>query len=274
MKNILVGALLLAPVFVQAQSMEAVRASGADMFMSSPRELISSLQVAPQNSEPVLQPALIPAPFRSSAALGAVLVKFNLAAQLDRNLHVTNYKFGSRPLDLGLATDSGFKKFFFAFTDRTATTLGPIGDLNQLRGNGVNIRIDGSTVYNFVVNINIFNPVRGSTLKMTPVSGTSGPDQSVKTGALLDAVRARAALMNLGGEEYWVFYGRDALPAGGGFANTRSFLFIHMNGLSSKAWPLAEASLKPGAPAVVDLGGAKIAVTLTTAGELQINAAN
>jgi hypothetical protein len=274
MKIFLVGAVILAPIFVNAQSMEAVLSRGADSFVSSPHDVMTSLQAAPQNSEPVLQPALIPSPFRSSAALGAVLVKFDLSSQLDKNLHVTNDKFGSRPLDLGLATDSAFKKFFFTFTDRTATTLGAIGDLGQLRGNGVNIRIDGSTVYNFVVNINIFNPIRGSTLNMTPVSGTNGPDQSVKTGALLDAVRARAALMTLGGEEYWVFYGRDALPDGSGFAPTRSFLFVHLNGLSSKAWPLAESALKPGVPAVVDLGGAKVAATLTASGELQLNAAN
>ena len=138
----------------------------------------------------------------------------------------------------------------------------------------MDVRIDASTVYNFKVSINIFNPVRGSTLEMTPTAGTSGPDQSIKTGPLLDAVRARATLMTLNGEEYWIFYGRDALPEGGGFATTRSFLFVHMNGLSSKAWPLAEASLKPNAAAVVDLGGAKISVTLTSSGELVVNAAN
>ena len=274
MRSISICAFLLAPMIVRAQSMEAVLSRGADSFISSPHEVIAALQVAPQNQEPVLQPPLKPLPFRSSAALGDVLARINLASQLDKNLHVTNYKFGSRPLDLGVATDAAFKKFFFTFTDKAATVLGAIGDLNQLRGNGVNIRIDAATVYNFVVNINIFNPVRGSTLNMTPVSGTVGPDQSLKTGALLDAVRARAALMTLGGQEYWIFYGRDVLADGSGFAPTRTFLFVHMNGLSSKAWPLAEGALKTDSAAIVDLGGAKIAVTRTAAGELLVNAAN
>ena len=149
----------------------------------------------------------------------------------------------------------------------------PVGDLNQLRGNGVDARIDGSTVYNFRVQINIFNPVRGSTLAMTPAEGTRGDSHSLKTGALLDAVRARATLMTLNGSEYWIFYGRDA-AASGGFAKTRSFLFVHMDGLSSKAWPLAESALTPNASSVVDLGGEKIAVTLSSAGELIVRAAN
>lgn len=274
MKNALLSLVLLIPAAASAQSLESLRAGAADGFAAAPLLVRPALQAAAANPEPVLQPALKPFPFRSAAALGAPLARLNLAAQLDRNLHVTNYKFGARPLDLGVATDAGFKKFFFAFTDRAGTTLGPIGDLNQLRGNGVDIRIDAATAYNFKVSISIFSPVRGSTLHMTPTAGTSGPEQSVKTGAVLDAVRARAVLMTLGGEEYWIFYGRDALPQGGGFAPTKSFLFVHMNGLSSKAWPLAEAALTPDAPAVVDLGGAKIAVTRTSGGELAVNAAN
>jgi hypothetical protein len=275
MKNLLLCAVLLAPAAAAAESLESLRAGAADAFAQAPALVRPTLQAAAfQDQEPVLQPPLKPSPFRPSVAPGAVLARVNLASQLDRNLRVLNYKFGARPLDFGVATDSAFKKFFFTFSDRAGTTLGPIGDLNQLRGDGVDVRIDAATVYNFKVSINIFSPVRGSTLHMTATAGTSGDNHDEKTGAVLDAVRARATLMTLNGDEYWIFYGRDALPDGGGFAPTRSFLFVHMNGLSSKAWPLAEDSLKPDAAAVVDLGGTKISVTRASSGELIVNAAN
>lgn len=270
MKTALLCAALLLPAAAGAQSLEALRAGAAQSFTLAPSLVRPALQPAP--SEPVLQPALKPSPFRPSRALGPALARVDLAAQLDRNLHVRNDRFGARALDLGVATDAGFKKFFFAFSDAAGTVLAPIGNLSQLRGSGVDARIDANTVYNFKVSINIFNPVRGSTLRMTPAAGTSGPDHSVKTGDLLDAVRARAVLMSLRGEEYWIFYGRDAL-ASGGFGTTRSFLFVRMNGLSSKAWPLAESALTPGAPSVVDLGGVKVALTLTS-GALSVEAAN
>jgi len=274
MKNLIACAVLLFPAAAGAESLEALRAGAAEGFAQSPALIRARFEAAAAAPEPVLQPALRPRPFQAARTLGSVAARVNLAAQLDRNLHVASYRFGARPRDLGLATDAGFKRFFFTFAESGGTALAPIGSVNDLRGNGVNARVDAATVYNFKVNINIFSPVRGSTLAMSPVAGTAGPAQSVKTGALLDAVRARAALMTLGGEEYWIFYGRDALPGGGGFAPTRSFLFVHMNGLSSKAWPLAEGALTPDAPSVVDLGGVRIAVTRTAAGELVVNSAN
>lgn len=271
--SILVAALL-APVAASAQTLETLSAGAETRFVQSPGSVRAALSAPVTDGGPVLQPALIPSPFRSARAAGAPLATLDLAAVLDRNLHVTNYKFGARPLDLGVATDAGFKSFFLTFTDRAGTVLGPLGDLNRLRGDGVPVRIDASTVYNFRVSINIFSPVRGSTLHMDPVQGTVGPSHDLSTGSLLDAIRARATLMTLGGEEYWIFYGRDALAGGGGFAATRSFLFVHMNGLSSKAWPLAEGALKVGTPAVVNLGAEKASVLLTADGKLLVSAAD
>lgn len=273
MRGLLAAALLL-PAAASAQSPESARAAAAESFAQSPALVRRAVESAGAAQEPVLQPALRPLPFRATGAPGAVLARVKLADQLDRNLRVANYKFGSRALDLGVATDAGFKSFFFTFSDRGAAVLGAIGDLNRLRGEGVNIRVDAATVYRFLVSINIFNPIRGSTLDMSPVQGTAGPAHSLKTGALLDAVRARAALMNYGGREYWIFYGRDALADGSGFAPTRSLLFVLLNGLSSKAWPLAESALRAGGPSVVDLGGAKVALTRTAEGELVVTAAN
>lgn len=263
-------ALLPASAFAAPETASA----GAERaFASAPLELRTALQPqAPR--EPFWQAPLKPSAFRAAGAPGALLASVDLSGQLDRNLRVANYKLGARPLDLGVATDAGFKDFYLTFSDRAGTVLGPLGDLNRLRGDGVDLRIDAATVYNFRLSINIFSPVRGSTLVMTPAAGTSGNEQDVKTGPLLDAVRARAALMTLGGREYWIFYGRDVLPGGGGFADTRSFLFVRMDGLSSKAWPLAESALRADVPGVVDLGGARAAVTRTSAGRLEVRAAD
>lgn len=273
MNRLLALAVLLVPAAAssEAVSSEARRSAAADAFAGAPAALRAALAPAP--SEPVLQPALKPVPTPPARAYGAPLATVDLAGVLDRNLHVTNYRFGARALDLGVATDAGFKSFFLSFSDPAGTALTPLGDLNRLRGDGVDARIDASTVYNFRVSISIFNPVRGSTLRMNPTQGTAGPAHDLKTGALLDAVRARATVLNARGNEYWMFYGRDAL-ASGGFAPTRSYLFVHMDGLSSKAWPLADAALKPGVPAQVDLGGTKLSLLKSADGKLTVSAAD
>jgi hypothetical protein len=270
MIRLLLAAAVLTPAAASAQTF--VPGAAERGFAASDAALHAALEPAP---EPILQPALKPGAFRGAAALGPALGTVDLAAQLDKNFFVLNERFGARALDLGVATDAGFKKFYLTFTDKArATALGPVGNLNDLRGPGVNMRLDAATVYNFKVKINIFSPTRGSTLQMTPVQGTSGPQNDVKTGAVLDAIAARSTRVTIGGQEFWFFYGRDVLPDGSGFADTRSFLIVHEAGLSSKAWPLAESALKPGSASVVDLGGTKAALTLTTAGTLLVNAAN
>jgi hypothetical protein len=273
MIRLLLAAALLTPAAALAQSFSPETAAAAAERGLSGLDVRAAL--APEANEPVLQPALTPSPFRSSAKLGAELGRVDLAGQLDKNFYVLNERLGARAWDLGVATDAGFKKYFLTFTDKArATRLGAVGSLSDLRGPGVDIRVDAATVYNFKVKINIFSPTRGSTLLMTPAQGAAGPEASVKTGAVLDAVAARATRVSISGEEYWFFYGRDALPDGSGFAATRSFLIVRENGLSSKAWPLAEAALKPGAASVVDLGGVKAALTRTSDGALIVNAAD
>lgn len=270
MRNVLlVAALAAAASPVRAGGIESLRGFAERSFLQAPL-VVQPAQTPP---EPILQPPLRPAPMRPSAAPGAELGRVNLAAQLDRNLLVLNRVFGARALDMGVATDAAFSKFYLTFSDAKSTVLGALGDLNQLRGNGVNIRIDAGTVYNFRVKANIFNPARGSTFKMSPAAGTGGPAHDMKTGALLDAAKARAALFSANNQEFWVFYGRQVLPDGSGFAEARSFLFVHEAGLSSKAWPLAESALTVGSPAVVDLGGTRVSLTRTAEGFLVVRAA-
>lgn len=262
-----VAAGLLAST-VSAQSLEALRLSAdAALLQALPQACNPSLQ-KPQ--EPVLQAPLEPKRMTRLEAPGAVVARASLPAIVENSRHVLTRTFGARPLDLGVATDAAFKSYFLTFSDPKTTTLAALGDLNRLRGEGVNARIDAATVYNFKVSINIFSPVRGSTLKMTPAQGTRGPQNDVKTGALLDAIRAKSVVFKVRGQELWLLYGADAKPDASGFENTRSLLFIKEDGLSSKAWPLAESKLPVDAAVAVDLGGLKLTLTRAASGELVI----
>jgi hypothetical protein len=260
------AAVLASPA--AAQSLEALRVSADAALLQALPQAVHPDLAKPQ--EPILQPALNPRPMRPAEAPGAVVGRASLAAIALNSRHLMTRTFGARALDLGVATDAAFKSYFLTFTAGSATTLAALGDLNRLRGAGVDARIDASTVYNFKVSINIFSPVRGSTLKMTPAQGTRGPQNDVKTGALLDAIRAKSLVFKAHGQELWMFYGADAKPDASGFADTSSFLFIKEDGLSSKAWPLADSKLPHDSSASVDLGGITLNLTRTGAGEIII----
>lgn len=258
--------LLLAPPS-SAQAPEALRALGAESFRAATRP------VAPEPPrEPVLQPPLVPLPFRPAVRLKEV-GRVNLAAQLDKQRALLARQLGAAPRDVGVASDAGLKTYYLTFTPAGQpgpVALAPLGDLDRLRGSGVDARVDADTVYNFKVSVNIFSPTRKSTLHIKPAQGTRGPGHETKTGTVLDAVKARAAVFRAGGKEFWLHYGTDVKDDGSGFADTRSFLIIQENGLSSKAWPLAESALSPDRAGTVDLGGTRVTFTRTSGGELVI----
>lgn len=257
--------LLAAPA---AAGPEALRLEAAASFR---RSWLGEAQDPSGPSEPVLQPPLRPAPL-AHGPRAATVARVDLAAQLDRQRRVLARQLGSRPWDIGVAADAGLRSYFLAFTEpgSQATVLAPVGELDRLRGAGVDARLDASTVYNFKVSVNLLNPTRGSTLRLRPALGTHGPQHDVRTGALLDAVKARAAVFRAKGKEYWLHYGTDAKPDGSGFADTRSFLFIHESGLNSKAWPLAEARVPVAAAVSVDLEGTRLTLQRTAGGELLV----
>lgn len=267
---IILPALLAAAVAgsASAQSLEALRLSAdAALISALPGAIHPDLQ---EPLEPVLQEPLKPLPMRPSGVSGPVVGTAVLAKLKSANRRVTTRQFGARTLDLGIVSDASFKNKYFTFSDAKATALAPLGDMNRLRGNGVDARVDARTVYNFKVSVNIFSPVRGSTLKMTPVQGTAGPKHEMKTGALLDAIKAKSFIFKAKGVELLLSYDSDVLPDGSGFAGTNSFLFTKEDGLSSKAWPLAESKLPLDTAAAVDLGGIKLTLTRTSAGALVI----
>ncbi|MDP3542872.1 MAG: hypothetical protein Q8T11_10455 [Elusimicrobiota bacterium] len=263
-------ALLTAAVAgsASAQSLESLRFSAdAALIQAFPGAIHPDLQ---KELEPVLQEPLKPLLLSPSRAPGPVVGTAVLSTLKSANRRVTARQFGARTLDLGIASDASFQNKYFTFSDAKATALAPLGDMNRLRGDGIDARVDAKTVYNFKVSVNIFSPVRGSTLKMTPVQGTAGPKHEMKTGALLDAIKAKSFVFKAKGVELLLSYDSDVLPDGSGFAGTNSFLFTKEDGLSSKAWPLAESKLPLDTSAVVDLGGIKLTLTRTSAGALVI----
>lgn len=271
MNKTLAALAVLLPAASFAQSLDALRAGADAAFHAAPASVVHP-DLA-RRREPVLQEPLKPAPLHPSLAPGKELGRANLTALYAANRRLMSKTFGARALDLGGMTDAAFSKYYLTFTDAKGTILAPLGDLNRLRGDGIDLRIDAATVYNFKISVNIFSPARGSKLKMTPTQGTRGPSHEVKTGAVLDAVKARSFVFHAGGGEFWLLYDQDVLPDGSGLADTRSLLFIHEDGLSSKAWPLAESALTAGAPALVNLGGTKIYLTRTADAKLIVNEA-
>lgn len=199
-------------------------------------------------------------PILKDKALGSELARIALASQLDRHRALLRLKFGERDWDVSIAGDAGFSRYYLTLRDGADLRLAPLGDLNRLRNEGVDISVAPGVVYNFKLSVNLFSPVRGSTMQIRPAQGTRGPSHAIKTGVLLDAVKDRAAVFTADGKEYWALYGSDVDPATGGWAATRSFLFVHMDGLSSKAWPMAEAALTPNQPYRAEL---KSTVALT-----------
>lgn len=265
--------LLLAAIPAFAGVSETLQQGAAASFRAA-----ASPAPAPQApQEPVLQPALQPRPFRPAAGRAKELARVSLASQLDKQRALLARQLGAAATDIGVAADAGLKTYYLTFTPAgrpAPVTLGALGDLNRLRGSGIDVRVDASTVYNFKVSINIFSPVRGSTLNIKPVQGTRGPAHDVKTGTVLDAVKARSTVFRAGGKEFWLHFGTDVKADGTGFADTRSFLIVHEDGLSSKAWPLAESALPADTATSVDLGGTKLALTRTSSGVLIIGDAS
>lgn len=196
---------------------------------------------------------------------------FKLAERLDIHRALINRQLGALAWDLSMASDSQFKVQYLTLSRPPTLLLKRIDDLNRLRGEGVVVSIDAQTHYRAKVSISIFNPVRGSTLNLDPVNGTRGPSHKIKTGELLDRVKANSYVFKANGKEFWLLYGTDVDPKTDQLAGTRSLVFVHEAGLDSKAWPIAESQLAPDAAVGVDLGGTKIALTRGSDGILRIH---
>lgn len=287
-----VAALALTAAVAWAGSPEDLRASGERSFGGLIPVLDPGMDVpdlppgAPVSPEPVdptdppldperpIEPVLRrPRLEAFPQAAGPLLGVMPLPERLDSHRDLLPLRLGANDWDVSIAADSKFDVQYLTFRRGETLVLHRIKDLNELRGDGVVVRIDERTAYRFKVSINIFSPVRGSTLNITPEAGTQGPKHALKTGAVLDAVKREAFVFKAEGKEYWTLFGTDVDPATDRLAQTRSLLIINEAGMSSKAWPIAEAALPVGAPTAVSLENTKLVMTRGADGRLSINAA-
>lgn len=207
------------------------------------------------------------------ALQGPLLGSFVLAERLDGHRDVLTKQLGGIVYDIALANDPSFKIQYFSFRSGGQLLFKRIESLQKLRTEGIILTIDPKTTYKFKITPNIFDPVRGSSFTMDPVSPTQGPAHNLTTGELLDRIKAKSFLFRAGKKEYQVLYGTDVDPETEKLANTRSFLFTLEAGMNSKGWPIAEAALPLDRPTQVALDQTRIVLTRTSSGKLLINAA-
>ncbi len=288
----LVAAAVLAVSAAASDNPEAIRAAGERSFgglipvvdpgMETP-ELPNGVAVNPEPIDPT-DPPMDPAtpvenPLRRPRieafpqAVGPLLGVMPLPERLDSHRDLLPLRLGAADWNVSIAADSKFDAQYLSFQRGETLILRRLKDLNELRGDGIVVKIDDKTTYRFKVSINIFSPVRGSTLNITPEAGTQGPKHALKTGAVLDAVKREAFVFKTEGKEYWALFGTDVDPATDRLAQTRSLLFINENGLSSKAWPVAETALPEGAPTAVSLENTKLVMVRGADGRLTIHGA-
>jgi hypothetical protein len=259
-------------------SLESTSRAGEQVFFTMPH--INPLKLAPRAAPQAQEPAvelfkvLDPKPRRAGQAqkLGEVVGQVDLKTLLDHHRDLLKaHQLGRKPYDISVAGDPGFKNYFLTFQQASGLLIAPLGDLNRLRGEGIDVTVEPGVVYNFHASINIFNPVRGSTLEIHPTKGTQGPRHDVNTGSLLDMVKAKSYVFSADDNEYWVLHGTDVDPKTNKLTDTRSFLFIHEAGMSTKAWPVEESSLPVGQAVNVTFGDAQLTLTRSAAGLLTIS---
>lgn len=289
---LLLAALLTAPHPALAQTLEAASADAERSFGGlipvvdpevgapelPPGAVVGAEPADPRDppltpntpvENPIRRPRLEAFPQVSGPLLGVM----PLPQHLDAHRDLLRLRLGASDWDVSVAADPKFSVQYLTFRQGDVLKLHRLKDLNELRGDGVVVRVDERTAYRFKVSINIFSPVRGSTLNITPEAGTQGPSHKMKTGAVLDAVKRESFVFKANGKEYWTLFGTDVDPATDRLSDTRSLLLINENGLSSKAWPVAETALPEGAPTAVTLEETKLVMTRGADGRLAIAAA-
>ncbi|MBI5201990.1 MAG: hypothetical protein HY925_10420 [Elusimicrobia bacterium] len=208
---------------------------------------------------------------RQPGFVGPLLGSFKLAERLDAHRNLLNRQLGASAWDISMASDDRFKVQYLHLSKPGVSVLKRIDDLNRLRGDGVVVDADAQTHYRVKVSINIFSPVRGSTVNLDPVNGTKGPAHKIKTGEVLDQVKGHSYVFRAGGKEFWLLYGTDVDPNTDRFTTTRSLVFVNEAGLDSKAWPVSESQLALDAQVGVDLGGVLLTLVRASDGTLRIH---
>ncbi|MBI5242833.1 MAG: hypothetical protein HY922_03995 [Elusimicrobia bacterium] len=263
------GFLLLALASAaQAGSIESLRSS-AEQFRPSPAseaQVPTIAQAGPAQKIEVIKPGFFKPRFGPKSA---PLASFSLAERLDAHRDMLSMQLGANVWNVGIAADSAVATGYFTFQRADILRIERM-NFDELRHAGSVFKLDSATTYRAKVEVSLLNPVYGSELHATPEPGTQGPRHKIKTGRILAALKQKSVVFSLAGKEYWVLYGTDVDPSTDQLARTRTLLFIHVAGLDSKAWPVAESSLPENQLTGVSLGDAKIALSKGSDGSLRI----
>jgi hypothetical protein len=208
----------------------------------------------------------------ATQGIKSVVGQVSLPALLDHHRDLLKNKtLGSKPYDISVAGDPSFKKYFLTFQQAGSLLIAPLGELKRLTGDGIDVQVEPGVTYNFHVSINIFNPIRGSTMEIHATQGTSGPDHDISTGEVLDLVKAKSFVFSARGNEYWTLFGTDVDPNTNQLTNSRTLLVIHEAGTKTKAYPVAESALPVGQAVNVTLGDTQVTMTRAADGQLTIS---
>lgn len=271
MKRVLTVVFMTAAVaWAGAAPLEQSSADAQRSFDSAARISIQKTHAPAIQGVAVESGFTLEQPRLSPGTKGALLGSFVMAERLDVQRDMLTKQLGPKVWDIGIAGDAEFKVLYFTIRRPEALKLGRVNNLSDLRGKGVDFEIEPGVTYNTRVKIDIFDPVKNSTLYITPVHGTVGPSHQLKTGELLDRARAKSYIFNVGDTEYWCLYTTDVDTNTNQLANTRSIVFLHESGINSKAYHIAESSLTFDQPVNVALGSDNISVVRTSSGKLEL----
>lgn len=275
MKFQLVLALVAAGSLYAAQSIETLYTRGNQAFSgrTTVRAARSQQPNTPlQQRDPQAGPIVEPAQVRGTQE-GIILAqpvgKVLLSTILDKLPVLMTLKLGAKDWYVGSAADPANNGFFITFMSMAKDKIitEPIS-YDRLKGSGQIVELDAQTKYRVRLSPNLFDPVRGSTIYLEPITG--GPSYKFKTGVVLDLVKKNSYVFKAKGIEYWLMYGTDIDSQNKKFKDTRSFGFVHENGMNTKVWTLAEAKVPENQTVSVALGDAVIRLFRNAAAELQI----
>lgn len=262
-------ALLLAPpagVRAWASSAELLKAQGEQDFRGAAGGW--TLPPAPR----IRYPGGPAGPVRRRAAKAAAappLVSFLLSERLDIHRDPISLQLGEKVWAMSLATDAPASNVFLSFSRPDRLLFARLGGGSKLTREQL-ITLDDRTTYLFRIDVSFFNPLRWSKLTITPANGTSGRSYAFYTGDLLDRLRAKLAVFELGGREYWLAFASDVDPDTSGLAGTRSLLFLRVNGRAASVWVIPEAWLVADRPITVGLADGGVLLSRTRDGRLSV----
>lgn len=190
---------------------------------------------------------------------------------LNRVLFLGTVELGGNLWYLGSGIAANEDDLYITFIPQTRkSVVAEKLDRQRLGGSGRVIDLDEKTRYRIKLKINLGNPVRGSTINLDPMTPAFSKKYQLKTGDLLDSIKANSYVFQIQGKEFWLLYGRDIEPQQRRFAATRSLGFLQEAGLKTQLWTLPETQLPENETVPMKLGNVLLNLQKTTDGYLHL----